>query len=96
MLLRATPLRRGKLLVWLIFSSSMAISALYELLEFAVAMATGSAADAFLGSQGDVWDTQWDMAFCPIGTICMLLFMSRLHDRGARRFALMDHSAILS
>lgn len=80
-LLRTTTLRRGKLLLWLIFSSSMAISALYELLEFAVAMATGSAADAFLGSQGDVWDTQWDMTFCLIGTVCMLLLMSRAHDR---------------
>lgn len=80
-LLRATPLQRGKLLTWLILSSSMAISALYELLEFAVAKATGSAADAFLGSQGDVWDTQWDMTFCLIGTVCMLLLMSRLHDR---------------
>ena len=85
-LLRATALRRGKLLLWLILSSSMAVSALYELLEFAVAMATGSAADAFLGSQGDVWDTQWDMTFCLIGTICMLVFMTRLHDRALARW----------
>jgi len=84
-LLRTTSLRRGKLFLWLILSSSMAISALYELLEFTVAMATGSAADAFLGSQGDVWDTQWDMTFCLIGTICALLFMSRFHDRALAR-----------
>jgi putative membrane protein len=84
-LLRATPLERGKLLTWLVLSSSMAISALYELLEFAVAVATGSAAEAFLGSQGDVWDTQWDMTLCLIGTICALLLMSRLHDRALAR-----------
>ena len=85
-LLRRTTLRPGKLLLWLILSSSMAVSALYELLEFAVAMATGSAADAFLGSQGDVWDTQWDMTFCLIGTIAMLAFMTRIHDRALAHF----------
>jgi putative membrane protein len=84
-LLRTTPLERGKLLAWLVLSSSMAISALYELLEFAVAVATGSAADAFLGSQGDVWDTQWDMTFCLIGTLCALLLLSRAHDRALAR-----------
>ena len=84
-LLRATPLQRGQLLAWLVFSSSMAISALYELLEFAVAKATGSAADAFLGSQGDVWDTQWDMTFCLIGTVCALVLLARLHDRALAR-----------
>jgi putative membrane protein len=85
-LLRRTPLERGPLLTWLVFSSCMAISALYELLEFAVAMATGSAADAFLGGQGDVWDTQWDMTFCLIGATCALLFMSRFHDRALLRW----------
>ena len=84
-LLRTTSLRRGKLLTWLILSSSMAISALYELLEFAVAMATGSAADAFLGSQGDIWDTQWDMTFCLIGTLTMLAIMGHFHDRALAR-----------
>ena len=59
----------------------MAISAMYELFEFAAAKASGTAADAFLGSQGDVWDTQWDMTFCLIGATTMLLFFSRLHDR---------------
>jgi putative membrane protein len=84
-LVRVTPLRRGRLFTWLVFSSAMAITALYELLEFAVAKATGTAADAFLGTQGDVWDTQWDMTFCLIGTVCALVFMSRLHDRALAR-----------
>ena len=80
-LLRVTPLRPGKILVVLVFSVCMCISALYELFEFAAAKATGTAADAFLGTQGDPWDTQWDMTFCAIGACCALLFLSRVHDR---------------
>ncbi|HXK06721.1 MAG TPA: DUF2238 domain-containing protein [Verrucomicrobiae bacterium] len=80
-LLRTTPLKRGKMLSVLVFSVCMAISALYELFEFAAAKITGTAADAFLGSQGDVWDTQWDMTWCLIGASCALLLFSRVHDR---------------
>lgn len=80
-LLRVTPLTRSKLLTMLVFSVCMAISAMYELFEFAAAKITGTAADAFLGSQGDVWDTQWDMTFCLIGATCALLFFTGLHDR---------------
>lgn len=80
-LLRLTPLRRGKMLSVLVFSVCMAISALYELFEFAVAKATGATAEAFLGTQGDPWDTQWDMTFCLIGATCALLFFTRIHDR---------------
>jgi putative membrane protein len=84
-LLRETPLRRGKLLPVLVFSVSMAITAVYELFEFAVARASGSASDAFLGSQGDPWDTQWDMTMCLIGALCALMFFTRLHDRALAR-----------
>jgi putative membrane protein len=80
-LLRTTPLKRGKLLTTLVVGLCMGISAMYELVEFAAAKATGSAADAFLGSQGDPWDTQWDMTFCLIGVTCGLLLLSRAHDR---------------
>jgi putative membrane protein len=59
----------------------LAISALYELLEWAVAAATGSAAEAFLGTQGDVWDTQKDMAICLAGALAALLTLTRIHDR---------------
>jgi putative membrane protein len=79
-LLRVTPLKPGKILTLLVFSVCMAISAMYELFEFAAAKITGTAADAFLGSQGDVWDTQWDMTWCMIGAICSLVFLSRFHD----------------
>jgi len=83
-LLRVTTLQRGKMLNTLVFSVCMAISALYELFEFAVAKASGATAEAFLGTQGDPWDTQWDMTFCLIGALTALLFFSRIHDRGLR------------
>ncbi|MBI1216206.1 MAG: DUF2238 domain-containing protein [Alphaproteobacteria bacterium] len=81
LLLRSSPLRAGKWMFAIIFLSCMGISALYELLEWATSLATGTAADAFLGAQGDVWDTQEDMAMAGLGALCALAFFSRLHDR---------------
>jgi len=66
---------------FLVISICMAISAMYELFEWRVAVGTGSAADAFLGTQGDVWDTQEDMATALIGAAVAMIFFSRLHDR---------------
>ncbi len=69
---------------WLFFVTTcicLAISASYELLEWAVAVAQGSAADAFLGTQGDPWDTQSDMLCALIGAIAAQLMLSRWHDR---------------
>jgi putative membrane protein len=80
-LLRRTPLARDKWLVTLVLAVALAISALYELLEWGVASATGGASDAFLGTQGDVWDTQKDMATCLVGAITSLALLSRAHDR---------------
>ena len=62
------------------------ITALYELMEWGVSEATGSAADAFLGTQGDPWDTQKDMMWCFIGAFTALLTLSRIHDRMLRIF----------
>ena len=64
----------------------LAISALYELIEWRTSVMSGSAADAFLGTQGDVWDTQWDMCFALIGSISALVLLSRVHDRQLRKF----------
>lgn len=80
-LLRTTPLRRGKMLFFLVVSVCLAISAAYELLEWSVAEISGSGADDFLGTQGDIWDTQKDMAWCLVGSLVSLLSLSRLHDR---------------
>jgi len=80
-LLRRSPLQRGKWLFFIIVSICLAFSAFYELIEWTAAVSAGSAADAFLGTQGDVWDTQKDMALALIGAITALLTLSRFHDR---------------
>jgi putative membrane protein len=81
LLLRTSPLHRGKWLSTIVIGVCLGISAAYELFEWAVAEATGQAADAFLGTQGDPWDTQWDMFCCLCGSILSLLLLSRLHNR---------------
>ncbi len=84
-LLRVTPLRPGKMLAFLAISICMAISACYELIEWAVAEMTSTGAADFLGTQGDVWDTQKDMAFCLVGAVVALLLLSRVHDRQLKK-----------
>lgn len=59
---------------------AMAISAWYELIEWCAALILGQSADAFLGTQGDPWDTQWDMFMCFIGSLTAIMTLSRLHD----------------
>ena len=81
LLLRCTPLRRGGWLFLLVTSVCLAFSALYELIEWWAAVALGQAADSFLGTQGDVWDTQWDMFLALIGAMTAQLLLARLHDR---------------
>jgi len=73
-------LKRGWLF-FIVFSICLAVSAAYELLEWRVAVATGSAADAFLGTQGDPWDTQEDMTTAVVGAGIALLFFPRWQDR---------------
>ena len=80
-LLRRTPLARGGWLFFLTTSVCLAISAFYEFIEWWTAVIGGGAADAFLGTQGDVWDTQWDMFVCLIGALVAQLVLRRLHDR---------------
>jgi len=79
-LIRKSPLHRGKLLSFIVICICLAVSALYELIEWWVAMATGTAADAFLGTQGDGWDTQSDIFFALIGAVTSLLLLSKAHD----------------
>ena len=81
LLLRAGGIARGPLLAVLVLACCLAVSAGYELIEFAAALALGQGAEAFLGTQGDPWDTQWDMLMCLIGAAAALLLLSRLHDR---------------
>jgi putative membrane protein len=81
LLLRCTPLRRGGWLVYLVLAACLSFSALFELIEWWAALAFGADADAFLATQGDVWDTQWDMFLCLCGAATSLLLLSRGHDR---------------
>ena len=62
-------------------SICLAISASYEIIEFFVAVITGESAAAFLGTQGDVWDTQWDMVFALIGSIFSVSVLSKYHNK---------------
>jgi putative membrane protein len=80
-LLRCTPLRPGGWLFVIVVMVCMAISVSYEFLEWWAALLSGETADAFLATQGDVWDTQWDMFLATLGAIASLLLFSRLHDR---------------
>jgi putative membrane protein len=62
-------------------------SAAYELVEWGVSVATGSAGDSFLGTQGYIWDTQSDMLMCLIGSIIALLLLSKWHDAQMKTYA---------
>jgi putative membrane protein len=79
-LIRKALLKQGKLLSFIVVCICLAISAFYELVEWWVVIVTGSAAEAFLGTQGDIWDTQSDMFFALIGAITSLIFLSKIHD----------------
>lgn len=71
--------------VFFIICVCLALSAFYELIEWWVALASGEGADAFLGTQGYVWDTQSDMALAMVGAIVALLTLSRVHDKQLSR-----------
>lgn len=86
-LLRGHHVQGKRMLVFLVLSVVLAISASYELIEWGAALALGQGADEFLGTQGDPWDTQSDMFFALIGAISALLLLSPLHDRQLARLA---------
>jgi putative membrane protein len=81
LLIRTSPLGRGKWLFTLVLFSVLGISATYEFTEWWAALAGGEAATDFLGTQGDPWDTQWDMFLAGCGAIASQLLLSSLHDR---------------
>ena len=81
LLIRLGGLRPGKLLMVLVLACCLAVSGTYELIEFGAAQTMGQGAEAFLGTQGDMWDTQWDMLMCLIGAACALVLLTRVHDQ---------------
>jgi putative membrane protein len=84
---RKTPLPRGGWLFFLTTSVCLAISATYEFVEWWTALFSGSAATAFLGTQGDVWDTQWDMFLALIGAVASQMILTRIHERQLARLS---------
>lgn len=86
-LIRKSPLRPGAWLFFLVTSVCLAISAFYEFIEWWAAIIGGESAESFLGTQGDVWDTQWDMFLAFVGAIIAQLLLSRVHDRQLERMA---------
>jgi len=92
-LLRTSPLKPGKWLFFLVVCVCLAFSAFYELIEWWTALIGGGSADDFLGSQGDIWDAQWDMFLALNGAISSLLLLSGWHDRALGRLELPGDSA---
>ena len=90
-LLRTSPLQPGKWLFFLVTCTCLAISACYELIEWGAAVSLGQGADEFLGTQGDPWDTQSDMAMAGLGALVALALLSRWHDRQLGRAAVPFH-----
>ena len=84
-LLRTSPLRPGKWLFFIVVCVCLAISAFYEFIEWWVALASGSDAVAFLATQGDIWDTQWDMFLAFSGAISAQLLLTKAHMRQMRQ-----------
>lgn len=78
---RLIPLRPGRWLAFLVVASCLALSACYEFVEWWTALALGQGADAFLGTQGDPWDTQWDMFLALVGALLAQATLSRAHER---------------
>lgn len=85
LLLRTSPLQKSKWLFFIVIGCCLGISAAYELLEWIVAVASGSASVAFLATQGDEWDTQKDMALCLAGAIMSLLTLSGSQDKALEK-----------
>ncbi|MBI3654331.1 MAG: DUF2238 domain-containing protein [Acidobacteria bacterium] len=86
-LLRSAKIQSRKYLFLLCVCVCLAVSASYELIEWAAALILGQGADEFLGTQGDPWDTQWDMFMALVGALTALLIASRRHDQQLEKLA---------
>lgn len=80
-LARTSPLRRGKWLGFISISVPLAFSALYEIFEWVASLSNPTDTEAFLGTQGYIWDTQTDMLWCLIGSIIAIILLTKLHNK---------------
>jgi putative membrane protein len=78
---RTSPLKRGKMLGFVSICVPLAFSALYEIFEWLASLTNPADTEAFLGTQGDIWDTQTDMLWCLIGAIVALIVLTKLHNK---------------
>jgi len=86
-LARTSPLRPGKWLSFLSISVPLGFSALYEIFEWTASLTSPGDTEAFLGTQGDIWDTQTDMLWCLIGSVVAVILLSKLHNEYLSRFS---------
>ena len=80
-LARTSPLRRGKWLGFISIAVPLAFSALYEIFEWVASLSNPTDTEAFLGTQGYIWDTQTDMLWCLIGSIVAIILLTKLHNK---------------
>jgi len=88
--IRQEIVRKGAWLSFLTVCVCLSISAVYEFIEWFVAVMSGESAESFLGTQGYIWDTQSDMLYAMIGSICMIIFMSRIQNRQIENLKTID------
>ncbi len=86
-LIRGKHVAGRKMTAFLCIAIALAISACYELIEWAAAVILGQGADEFLGTQGDQWDTQWDMFMALVGASSAMVLLGKWHDRAMRRLS---------
>jgi len=89
-IIRKNIVRGDRWIRFFVMATCLAISAFYELIEWGVALLAGATSEAFLGTQGDVWDTQSDMAMALAGAFLALLFLSKAQDRQIRGLAVLE------
>ncbi len=78
---RTSPLKRGKMLGFISIAVPLAFSALYEIIEWLASLTDPTDTEAFLGTQGYIWDTQTDMFWCLIGALAAVLLLTKLHNK---------------
>jgi len=86
-LARTSPLRRGKWLGFISIAVPLAFSAFYEIIEWVASLSNPTDTEAFLGTQGYIWDTQNDMFWCLIGSVVALIILTKFHNKALKRIA---------
>lgn len=86
---RTSPLKPGKWLTTVSIAIPLAFSALYEMFEWFVSMSNPTDTEAFLGTQGFIWDTQSDMFWCLVGSVTAVIVLTKLHDKFLKKMGVL-------